>query len=220
MDSGTMQQPNQLVAQTTPLMPQSVGMERMNKDAADFQKHIISAEGFRRIFYSRIAGYRMEYEPDISKLKSGESITRFVPHWRAPKDTEKTLRVGNDEYAEYVYTDVYPLISAQMATSKQSKYEIHDKWHTKLIALYLESERMWLFRNNQYEIDIDRLPNLMAFLGGMSGMSSKSLEGWAFEKMSTSDATQRIIHEGLYAPQQQSSGGMLGGLRSAIGKVF
>ena len=205
--------------QTSPMQPNGMLMERVQKElTSDFQKHIINAEGFRRIFYSRVAGYQEKYVISNEHLKSGEVVQKYIPKWVPPDDTRN--RVGNDAYAEFTYTDVYPLISAQMATSKQTKFELFDKWRTKLYTLYLESERSWYFHPKLYCIDIKRLPSFMSFLGGISGMSSKALEGWAYEKMSTAEGTQRIIHEGGMVIPQQQSHGILSGVANMARKIW
>ena len=97
---------------------------------SSFQRDITDAEVFKSIFYKKLCGY-IEKSNTIEKEFLGDKVTETNVYY----DINFMARLCNESCANFLFSDVYPLISRAMNTSNVDKMEIYHLWDGKMVSL-------------------------------------------------------------------------------------
>ena len=180
--------------------PDRVNVEAQGaKIETEFQKYMTDADPITMMFYSALAGYRIIY---ITKRTYVLGVEQKSVEEKIEIDSD--ARICNEKGANYVISNVKPLISPLVATSNLDAMEIYNLWKGKVQAVRIGLLNSYFLEDNPYELKLYRLSEITTMLISLYTITSKAKGGFTLTKLADSFITSVIQRQGGQVSHQES----------------
>jgi hypothetical protein len=175
---------------------------------SDFQSEITDADYLKLAFYQKFCGW-VEYtkvtETSVLGMKQKEFEKQFT--------VDRFGRTMNEIGGSYLFSSCLPLISRLTTTSNLSDANIYNLWNGKITSIefvlldsyYAKPKASSGFRQNPYDLNIERLGDVSAYLATLSAITAKAKGGFTLKELAESFITTNIFSG---ARQGMMQGGM------------